>query len=90
VGPVLGASLSLSIFARPPNLKAAEISEMYERNNCNVAQGLAWSYYVGYLKFILPEWSTAQRQQQKMPVFCRVQCLEQCFFWGYANPLNIL
>ncbi|XP_028594125.2 stimulator of interferon genes protein [Podarcis muralis] len=33
---------------------AAEISEMYERNNCNVAQGLAWSYYVGYLKFILP------------------------------------
>uniref|UniRef100_A0A670K207 Stimulator of interferon response cGAMP interactor 1 n=1 Tax=Podarcis muralis TaxID=64176 RepID=A0A670K207_PODMU len=54
VGPVLGASLSLSIFARPPNLKAAEISEMYERNNCNVAQGLAWSYYVGYLKFILP------------------------------------
>ncbi|CAI5780450.1 stimulator of interferon genes [Podarcis lilfordi] len=33
---------------------AAELSEMYERNNCNVAQGLAWSYYVGYLKFILP------------------------------------
>ncbi|KAH0618076.1 hypothetical protein JD844_017047 [Phrynosoma platyrhinos] len=33
---------------------AAEISQQHEENNCNVAQGLAWSYYVGYLKFVLP------------------------------------
>ncbi|KAL8194329.1 UNVERIFIED_CONTAM: hypothetical protein K2H54_014900 [Gekko kuhli] len=36
------------------NPSAAEISEICERNNLNVAHGLAWSYYIGYLKIILP------------------------------------
>ncbi|XP_077166846.1 stimulator of interferon genes protein isoform X3 [Paroedura picta] len=36
------------------NPSAAEISEISERNNLNVAHGLAWSYYIGYLKIILP------------------------------------
>nr|XP_056718266.1 stimulator of interferon genes protein [Euleptes europaea] len=36
------------------NPSAAEISELCERNNLNVAHGLAWSYYIGYLKIILP------------------------------------
>ncbi|NXK92320.1 STING protein, partial [Formicarius rufipectus] len=31
-----------------------EISEMSERSKQNVAHGLAWSYYVGYLKIVLP------------------------------------
>ncbi|NXU55053.1 STING protein, partial [Turnix velox] len=31
-----------------------EISEMSERSKQNVAHGLAWSYYVGYLKLVLP------------------------------------
>ncbi|NWZ24251.1 STING protein, partial [Asarcornis scutulata] len=31
-----------------------EISEMTERSQQNVAHGLAWSYYVGYLKIVLP------------------------------------
>uniref|UniRef100_A0A6J0TCP5 Stimulator of interferon genes protein n=1 Tax=Pogona vitticeps TaxID=103695 RepID=A0A6J0TCP5_9SAUR len=44
----------LSIIFGLQHPSAAEISEIYEQNNCNVAQGLAWSYYVGYLKFILP------------------------------------
>uniref|UniRef100_A0A6I8N526 Stimulator of interferon genes protein n=1 Tax=Ornithorhynchus anatinus TaxID=9258 RepID=A0A6I8N526_ORNAN len=35
-------------------LTPAEISEVCERRHLNVAQGLAWSYYVGYLKLILP------------------------------------
>ncbi|XP_009683050.2 stimulator of interferon genes protein [Struthio camelus] len=33
---------------------AVEISEMSERSKQNVAHGLAWSYYVGYLKIVLP------------------------------------
>ncbi|XP_078087153.1 stimulator of interferon genes protein isoform X2 [Mustelus asterias] len=32
----------------------AEISEICEKNKLNVAHGLAWSYYIGYLKFVLP------------------------------------
>ncbi|KAM4036477.1 stimulator of interferon genes protein [Anomaloglossus baeobatrachus] len=32
----------------------ATISEISETKKLNVAQGLAWSYYVGYLKFVLP------------------------------------
>ncbi|NXG09372.1 STING protein, partial [Sakesphorus luctuosus] len=31
-----------------------EMSEMSERSKQNVAHGLAWSYYVGYLKIVLP------------------------------------
>lgn len=33
---------------------AVEMSEICEKNNRNVAHGLAWSYYVGYLKLVLP------------------------------------
>ncbi|XP_075716072.1 stimulator of interferon genes protein [Rhinoderma darwinii] len=32
----------------------AAISQITEKKKLNVAHGLAWSYYVGYLKFILP------------------------------------
>ncbi|XP_018425688.1 PREDICTED: stimulator of interferon genes protein [Nanorana parkeri] len=32
----------------------ATISEITEKRHLNVAHGLAWSYYVGYLKFVLP------------------------------------
>ncbi|KAF1540999.1 hypothetical protein FQV10_0010137, partial [Eudyptes schlegeli] len=31
-----------------------EMSEMSERSKQNVAHGLAWSYYIGYLKIVLP------------------------------------
>ncbi|NXX45526.1 STING protein, partial [Tricholaema leucomelas] len=31
-----------------------EVSELAERSRQNVAHGLAWSYYVGYLKIVLP------------------------------------
>ncbi|NXF38106.1 STING protein, partial [Nyctibius bracteatus] len=31
-----------------------EVSEISERSKQNVAHGLAWSYYVGYLKIVLP------------------------------------
>ncbi|KAJ7375189.1 hypothetical protein OS493_001932 [Desmophyllum pertusum] len=36
-------------------LSAVETSEINERKNKNVADGLAWSFYFGYLKFVLPE-----------------------------------
>ncbi|XP_035194428.1 stimulator of interferon genes protein isoform X2 [Oxyura jamaicensis] len=44
--------LTLALGLQKPS--AAEISEMTERSKQNVAHGLAWSYYVGYLKIILP------------------------------------
>ncbi|NWW61917.1 STING protein, partial [Ifrita kowaldi] len=42
-----------------------EMSEMSERSKQNVAHGLAWSYYVGYLKIVLP------RVKKSMEEFCR-------------------
>ncbi|NXA42057.1 STING protein, partial [Eudromia elegans] len=42
-----------------------EISEMSERSKQNVAHGLAWSYYVGYLKIVLP------RLKESMQKFSR-------------------
>ncbi|XP_060110027.1 stimulator of interferon genes protein [Heteronotia binoei] len=41
------------------NPSAAELSEICERNNLNVAYGLAWSYYIGYLKIILPHFKNS-------------------------------
>jgi transmembrane protein 173 len=35
-----------------------EYSQMDEKQNKNLADGLAWSYYFGYLEFILPELTT--------------------------------
>ena len=36
-------------------LSPVEISEINEKENKNVADGLAWSYYFGYLKLVLPK-----------------------------------
>jgi len=36
-------------------LSIAEVSQINERENKNVADGLAWSYYFGYLKLVLPK-----------------------------------
>ncbi|XP_073505698.1 stimulator of interferon genes protein [Phyllobates terribilis] len=36
------------------NPTQAVISEITEKKKLNVAHGLAWSYYIGYLKFVLP------------------------------------
>ena len=35
-------------------LSIVEVSQINERENKNVADGLAWSYYFGYLKLVLP------------------------------------
>ena len=37
------------------DLSIVEISQINERENKNVADGLAWSYYFGYLKLVLPD-----------------------------------
>ncbi|XP_030622616.1 stimulator of interferon genes protein [Chanos chanos] len=37
------------------NLSPVEISEICESRKMNVAHGLAWSFYLGYLKLVLPE-----------------------------------
>ncbi|XP_008498981.2 stimulator of interferon genes protein [Calypte anna] len=44
--------LSLALGLDKPS--AVEVSELAERSQQNVAHGLAWSYYVGYLKIVLP------------------------------------
>ncbi|XP_014815131.1 PREDICTED: stimulator of interferon genes protein isoform X1 [Calidris pugnax] len=41
---------------------AVEMSEMSERSKQNVAHGLAWSYYVGYLKIVLPRVKKAMEE----------------------------
>ncbi|XP_023791929.1 stimulator of interferon genes protein [Cyanistes caeruleus] len=41
---------------------AVEISEMSERSKQNVAHGLAWSYYVGYLKIVLPRFKKSMEE----------------------------
>ncbi|KAL1261712.1 hypothetical protein QQF64_006977 [Cirrhinus molitorella] len=37
------------------NLAPVEISEICEMKKMNVAHGLAWSFYIGYLKFVIPD-----------------------------------
>uniref|UniRef100_A0A8C8SQ41 Stimulator of interferon genes protein n=1 Tax=Pelusios castaneus TaxID=367368 RepID=A0A8C8SQ41_9SAUR len=44
---------------------AVEMSEICEKNNRNVAHGLAWAYYVGYLKFVLPRLKDLIREFNK-------------------------
>lgn len=38
----------------PQGLAPAVVSTVCEQGNFNVAHGLAWSYYIGYLRLILP------------------------------------
>ncbi|KAM6148478.1 stimulator of interferon genes protein [Erethizon dorsatum] len=51
---LLGLSKALSILLGLQGLAPAEISAVCEKGNFNVAHGLAWSYYIGYLRLILP------------------------------------
>ncbi|KAL1773818.1 hypothetical protein HispidOSU_024239 [Sigmodon hispidus] len=51
---LLVLSQSLSILLGLQSLAPAEISAICEKKNLNVAHGLAWSYYIGYLRLILP------------------------------------
>ena len=46
-------ALSFLVGLRTPSL--VEESEISERENRKVADGLAWSYYFGYLKLVLPK-----------------------------------
>ncbi|XP_044173245.1 stimulator of interferon genes protein-like [Acropora millepora] len=47
------ALLSFAAGCREPSL--AEVSRINERENKNVADGLAWGYYLAYLKIVLPK-----------------------------------
>ena len=47
------AVLSFVVGCREPSI--VEVSQINERENKNVADGLAWSYYFGYLKLVLPK-----------------------------------
>ncbi|XP_042547999.1 stimulator of interferon genes protein [Dipodomys spectabilis] len=51
---ILVLSQALSILLGLQSLTPVEISAVSEKRNLNVAQGLAWSYYIGYLRLILP------------------------------------
>ncbi|XP_067038045.1 stimulator of interferon genes protein 2-like [Acropora muricata] len=46
------ATLSFIVGCREPS--TMEVSQINEKENKNVADGLAWSYYFGYLKLVLP------------------------------------
>ncbi|XP_075397754.1 stimulator of interferon genes protein [Tenrec ecaudatus] len=50
----LGLSQTMDIFLNFQDLSPAEVSAVCEKGNFNVAHGLAWSYYIGYLRLILP------------------------------------
>lgn len=45
---------SLSMLLGLQSLTPAEVSAVCEEKKLNVAHGLAWSYYIGYLRLILP------------------------------------
>ena len=47
------ALLSIAAGCREPSI--AEVSRINERENKNVADGLAWGYYLAYLKIVLPK-----------------------------------
>ena len=49
----LAPQLSFLVGLREPS--SAEVSQISERENNYVADGLAWSYYFGYLKMVLPK-----------------------------------
>uniref|UniRef100_A0A8C9AA98 Stimulator of interferon genes protein n=1 Tax=Prolemur simus TaxID=1328070 RepID=A0A8C9AA98_PROSS len=51
---LLGLSQALNILLGLQSLTPAEVSAICEKRNFNVAHGLAWSYYIGYLRLILP------------------------------------
>nr|XP_004652491.1 stimulator of interferon genes protein isoform X2 [Jaculus jaculus] len=51
---LLGLSQALCILLGLQGLAPAEVSAVCEEKNFNVAHGLAWSYYIGYLRLILP------------------------------------
>ncbi|KAM5300411.1 stimulator of interferon genes protein [Ctenodactylus gundi] len=51
---LLGLSEALNILLGLKGLPSAEISAVCEKGKFNVAHGLAWSYYIGYLRLILP------------------------------------
>ncbi|KAM8764320.1 stimulator of interferon genes protein [Rhynchonycteris naso] len=51
---LLGLSQALNILLDLQGLAPAEVSTVCEQRKFSVAHGLAWSYYIGYLRLILP------------------------------------
>ena len=51
----VGSSTLVLYLLSLDTLSRVQISSLLENNNRLVANGLAWSYYIGYLKLILPE-----------------------------------
>ena len=57
------ALLSSIVGCRKPS--KVEISKINERGNKNVADGLAWSYYFGYLQLVLPKLNEQIRKSRR-------------------------
>nr|XP_012604522.1 stimulator of interferon genes protein isoform X2 [Microcebus murinus] len=51
---IMGISEAMNIILGLHKPAPAEVSAICEKKNFNVAHGLAWSYYIGYLRLILP------------------------------------
>ncbi|XP_025707919.1 stimulator of interferon genes protein [Callorhinus ursinus] len=63
---LLGLSQALNILLELQALAPAEVSAVCEKRNFNVAHGLAWSYYIGYLRLILPGLPTRIRMYNQL------------------------
>ncbi|XP_030881105.1 stimulator of interferon genes protein isoform X2 [Leptonychotes weddellii] len=63
---LLGLSQALNILLELQALAPAEVSAVCEERNFNVAHGLAWSYYIGYLRLILPGFPTRIRKYNQL------------------------
>ncbi|XP_063043963.1 stimulator of interferon genes protein [Engraulis encrasicolus] len=66
---------------------AVEMSEISERQQMNVAQGLAWSFYLGYLKLVLPLLEDAVQEYNMQK---RGQPAEGSLRGPWASRLHIL
>ncbi|XP_021557627.1 stimulator of interferon genes protein [Neomonachus schauinslandi] len=63
---LLGLSQALNILLGLQAPAPAEVSAVCEERNFNVAHGLAWSYYIGYLRLILPGFPTRIRKYNQL------------------------
>ncbi|XP_071962908.1 stimulator of interferon genes protein-like isoform X1 [Antedon mediterranea] len=75
------------------SLSVVELSEIHESTNINVAQGLAWSYFTGYLKIILKDLKgTVEKDRDDDPngISWKAELNQgnlQCMFYAIV-PLN--
>ncbi|XP_071962961.1 stimulator of interferon genes protein-like [Antedon mediterranea] len=88
--PDIITSIGVSIIANYAlgfkSLSVVELSEIHESSNINVAQGLAWSYFTGYLAIILKDLKKTIEKDERWKEELNKGNL-QCKFYAIV-PLN--